>query len=68
MYTMTPDEHFIVDVHPDYPGLSFAAGMSGHGFKFAPVIGEALVNMAEGQLDERLNFLRLDRFAGNGTS
>ena len=65
MYTLTPDEHFIVDTHPDHPGLSFAAGMSGHGFKFAPVIGESLVNMLEGQRDQRLEFLRLARFADN---
>ena len=45
-YTMTPDEQFIVDSPPDYPGLAFAAGLSGHGFKFSSVLGKALVDLA----------------------
>jgi sarcosine oxidase len=46
LYTMTPDEHFIIDKHPDYPQVSMAAGFSGHGFKFASVVGEILADMA----------------------
>jgi sarcosine oxidase len=46
MYTMTPDEHFIIDVHPRYPQVSLAAGFSGHGFKFSPVVGEILCDLA----------------------
>jgi sarcosine oxidase len=46
MYTMSPDEHFLVDVHPRHPQVSFVAGLSGHGFKFAPVLGEALADLA----------------------
>jgi sarcosine oxidase len=46
MYTMTPDEHFIIDTHPDYPQVSLAAGFSGHGFKFSPVVGEILAELA----------------------
>ena len=42
MYTMTPDEHFIIDAHPEYPQVSLAAGFSGHGFKFSSVVGEIL--------------------------
>ena len=34
MYTMSPDEHFIVDRHPQHPQVAFAVGLSGHGFKF----------------------------------
>jgi sarcosine oxidase len=49
MYTMSPDEHFIVDRHPVYSDLVFAAGFSGHGFKFAPVIGSTLADMAMGE-------------------
>ncbi|MDB4865899.1 MAG: N-methyl-L-tryptophan oxidase [Cohnella sp.] len=45
-YTMTPDEHFIVDRHPAYPHIAIGAGFSGHGFKFASVIGEMLAKMA----------------------
>ena len=68
MYTMTPDEHFIVDVHPDHPGLSFAAGMSGHGFKFAPVIGEALVDMVDGKPVDGMEFFQLNRFSNGASS
>ena len=46
MYTMSADEHFIVDRHPDDERICFAAGLSGHGFKFAPVLGEALADLA----------------------
>jgi sarcosine oxidase len=46
MYTMSPDEHFIVDRLPSDERISFAAGLSGHGFKFAPVLGEALADLA----------------------
>ena len=41
MYTNSPDHHFIVDRHPTQERVTIAAGFSGHGFKFAPVIGEA---------------------------
>ena len=43
MYTMTPDEHFLVDRRGR---TSYAAGFSGHGFKFATVIGELLADLA----------------------
>lgn len=46
MYTMTADEHFIIDAHPDYPQVSLAAGFSGHGFKFSAVVGEILSELA----------------------
>ena len=46
LYTLTPDRHFIVDAHPDHPQVVIAAGFSGHGFKFAPVIGEILAQLA----------------------
>ena len=39
LYTMSPDEHFIVDRHPLHSNVVFAAGLSGHGFKFTPVLG-----------------------------
>lgn len=56
LYTMTPDEHFIVDRHE---GIVFAAGFSGHGFKFVPVIGESLAELAlEGKTSLDLEFLR----------
>ena len=62
-YTMTPDEHFILDRHPQFPNLIFAAGFSGHGFKFAPVIGEALADLAvSGTTALPIGFLGLNRF------
>ena len=46
MFTNTPDEHFILDVHPDAPRVSIAAGFSGHGFKFCSVVGEIMADLA----------------------
>lgn len=46
MYTMSPDQHFVVDRHPQYPQVAFAAGLSGHGFKFTGILGLALVELA----------------------
>ena len=46
MYTNTPDEHFVIGTHPLHPQVSLAAGFSGHGFKFTPVIGEILADLA----------------------
>ena len=45
LYTLTPDEHFIVGRHPAHPRVAVAAGFSGHGFKFLPVIGEILADL-----------------------
>ena len=64
LYTMSPDEHFIVDRHPQEPNIVFAAGLSGHGFKFTPVLGKALAEMAlEGGTSLPIGFLGLNRFA-----
>jgi sarcosine oxidase len=48
MYTDTPDEHFVLGPHPDYPQVTVAAGFSGHGFKFVPVIGELVAEWVTG--------------------
>ena len=48
IYTMTLDEDFIVDRHPEYERVFFVAGLSGHGFKFAPGMAEALLQMTMG--------------------
>ncbi len=45
LYTLTPDEHFVLGLHPDSPSVAVACGFSGHGFKFAPVIGEILADL-----------------------
>ncbi len=63
LYTMSPDEHFILDNHPDDRRIAFAAGLSGHGYKFAPVLGEALADLAlDGGSDLPIEFLGLNRF------
>lgn len=63
MYTNSPDGQFIVDVHPDSGRVLFCAGLSGHGFKFAPVLGEALADLAlRGRTDLPIGFLSLKRF------
>jgi sarcosine oxidase len=49
MYTNTPDEHFILDVHPDCADIFIASPCSGHGFKFSSVIGKILSEMAMGR-------------------
>lgn len=46
MYTMTPDAHFCIGLHPRHPQVSLVAGLSGHGFKFTPVLGEILADLA----------------------
>ncbi|MCO5190550.1 MAG: N-methyl-L-tryptophan oxidase [Anaerolineae bacterium] len=47
-YMMTPDEHFVLDTLPGLPQITVATGFSGHGFKFAPVIGAILADLASG--------------------
>jgi sarcosine oxidase len=62
MYTMSPDQHFIIDRHPSDPRMALAAGFSGHGFKFAPVMGEALADLAlEGHTALPIEFLNCRR-------
>jgi sarcosine oxidase len=47
MYTNTPDENFVIARHPAHPGtVTVACGFSGHGFKFVPVVGEILADLA----------------------
>lgn len=63
LFTNSPDEHFIVDVHPEYPQVSIAAGFSGHGFKFCSIIGEILADLAErGETKHDIGLFRLSRF------
>jgi sarcosine oxidase len=63
LYELSPDEHFIVDTHPSHRQVVLGAGFSGHGFKFSPVIGEALADLAlNGSTLHPIGFLGLDRF------
>ncbi len=64
MYTMTPDEHFIIGQHPQYPAVSIACGFSGHGFKFAAVVGEILADLATtGQTKHPIGIFPPTRFS-----
>ena len=64
MYTFSPDEHFIMDRDPHHERVVFVAGLSGHGFKFTSVLGEALAELSfDGQSRLDLDFLRLQRFS-----
>jgi hypothetical protein len=47
MFTNTPDNHFLIDLHPQHPQVSYASACSGHGFKFASVVGEILADLAQ---------------------
>lgn len=62
MYTMTADAHFVVDRVRGFDNVVFAAGLSGHGYKFASVLGEILADLAEGKLPKcPIDFLAADR-------
>jgi sarcosine oxidase len=63
MYTNTPDGHFIIDRDPRHPNVILASPCSGHGFKFASVIGEVLADLAcDGQTKHTIDMFRLGRF------
>lgn len=80
LYTMTPDEHFVVDRCCEMAGKNhrsgnddgstegrpsnvwYAAGLSGHGFKMTPALGEALADLVvSGETDLPVDFLKKDR-------
>ena len=65
LYTNTPDLHFIVDVHPVYPTrVAVVSACSGHGFKFAPAIGEIVADLLAGSPPRvDLSMFRMTRFS-----
>lgn len=64
LYTMTPDEDFIIDLHPDYPHIAIAAGFSGHGFKFSSLVGKVLSELImERSTTEPIGPFAIKRFA-----
>jgi sarcosine oxidase len=68
LYTNTPDETFVIDRHPVAPGVAFASACSGHGFKFAPLIGEILADLVtDGRTAWDIDAFRADRFASRST-
>lgn len=69
IYTLTPDRHFVIDRHPDHANVALAAGFSGHGFKFAPVVGEVLADLADnGRTELPIGMFRIQRFAPSANS
>ncbi|HEY2953717.1 MAG TPA: N-methyl-L-tryptophan oxidase [Candidatus Eisenbacteria bacterium] len=62
LYTNTPDQHFVVDLHPEHPQVVIASPCSGHGFKFASALGEVLADLVDGVAPEfDLGLFRLER-------
>lgn len=63
LYTMTPDEHFIIDHHPVHPQIILCSACSGHGFKFGTLIGMILRDLAiEGTTPHNIALFRVSRF------
>ena len=66
LFTNTPDGHFVIDTLPDAPQVVVASPCSGHGFKFASVVGEVLADLATGRNPAfDLDLFRLDRLAAS---
>jgi len=66
VFTNSPDEHFILDRHPQAPSVCIAAGFSGHGYKFCSVVGEIMADLAlDGGTRHDLSLFAVERF-GNG--
>ena len=64
MYTMTPDENYIVERHPLHSQVAYACGFSGTGFKFSPVIGEILSDLVtDGATNPDISMFSSGRFA-----
>lgn len=62
-YDVSPDEDFIIDTLPDAPQISVVTGLSGHGFKFATVLGEIIALQAAGKpVPYDLSAFKLNRF------
>jgi sarcosine oxidase len=63
MYTMTPDENYIIERHPEYPQVAYACGCSGTSYKFSPVIGEILAGLAtDGETPYDISMFSSTRF------
>jgi len=68
IFTNAPDGHFILDLHPDYPQVAYASACSGHGFKFASVIGEILADLAQyRRTRHNIELFSHERFLGGDT-
>ncbi|MCY3831702.1 MAG: N-methyl-L-tryptophan oxidase [Chloroflexi bacterium] len=68
LYTVTPDEHFAIDFHPESERVVIASPCSGHGFKHSAAVGEALAGMAlDGESEFDSSAFSLARLAGSAT-
>jgi sarcosine oxidase len=64
MYTNTPDEHFAVDLHPEDARVVVISACSGHGFKFAPVIGDIAADLVcDGRTSRDISRFSVARFS-----
>lgn len=64
MYTNAPDGHFLIDRHPEHDAVLYASACSGHGFKFASVIGEVLGELAvAGRTQHPIDFFAASRIS-----
>jgi sarcosine oxidase len=64
MYTTTPDEHFVIGCHPQHRNVVVSSPCSGHGYKFASVVGEILADLAsDGRTRYPIRLFSVDRFA-----
>jgi len=65
-YTLTPDRHFVIGHHPDHANVVIASPCSGHGYKFASVIGEILADLAiDGSTRHPIGLFTPSRFRVN---
>lgn len=68
LFTNTPDGHFVLDTAPGRQRITVGAGFSGHGFKFASVVGEVLADVAlDGETDRDIDLFAADRFTAERT-
>lgn len=64
LYTNTPDDHFVIDRHPTREKVVIAGGFCGHGFKFAPLVGEVVADLlTQRRTDHPIGLFSIGRFA-----
>jgi sarcosine oxidase len=64
LYPTSPDDHFMIGLHPEHPQVVVLTGFGGHGFKFVPVVGEIGADLATtGRTDHPVDLFALDRAA-----
>jgi sarcosine oxidase len=63
LFEPSPDEHFLIDRHPETASALVAAGFSGHGYKFCSVVGEIVADLVvDGSTRHDIDLFCLDRF------